>query len=63
VGYIKQIANRISDITQETYSDLEADLMGIALQTKDHKEGLTAFWRRENLFLRRIIVPRGVSCD
>lgn len=43
VGYIKQIANRISDITQETYSDLEADLMGIALQTKDHKEGLTAF--------------------
>ena len=43
VGYIKQIANRISDITQETYSDLEADLMGIALQTKDHKEGLAAF--------------------
>ncbi|HHV08412.1 MAG TPA: enoyl-CoA hydratase/isomerase family protein [Firmicutes bacterium] len=43
VGYIKQIANRISDITQETYADLEADLMGIALQTEDHKEGLAAF--------------------
>lgn len=43
LGYIKQIANRLSDINMEAYFDLEADLMGIALQTKDHKEGLAAF--------------------
>lgn len=43
VGYIKQIANRLSDMSMEAYLDLEADLMGIALQTEDHKEGLAAF--------------------
>ncbi|MGB9812964.1 MAG: enoyl-CoA hydratase/isomerase family protein, partial [Thermovenabulum sp.] len=43
LGYIKQIANRLSEINMETYFDLEADFMGIALQTKDHKEGLSAF--------------------
>lgn len=43
IGYIKQIANRMSDISFEAYADLEADLMAIALQTNDHKEGLAAF--------------------
>ncbi len=43
IGYIKQIANRLHELTLEAYFDLEADLMGIALQTEDHKEGLKAF--------------------
>lgn len=43
IGYIKQIGNKLHDIDLPTYCTLEADLMGIALQTKDHQEGLTAF--------------------
>jgi len=43
IGFIKQLVNRLSDISLEAYFDLEADYMGIALQTEDHKEGLTAF--------------------
>ncbi|MDH7578243.1 MAG: enoyl-CoA hydratase/isomerase family protein [Bacillota bacterium] len=43
IGFIKQLANRLSDISLETYFDLEADYMAIALRTEDHKEGLAAF--------------------
>jgi len=43
IGYIKKIANRIHELSMASYCDLEADLMGIALQTKDHKEGVQAF--------------------
>jgi 2-(1,2-epoxy-1,2-dihydrophenyl)acetyl-CoA isomerase len=43
IGFIKQLVNRLSDISLEAYFDLEADYMGIALQTEDHKEGLAAF--------------------
>lgn len=43
LGYIKYIGNRLNEISLPVYCDLEADLMGIALQTEDHKEGLKAF--------------------
>ncbi len=43
IGFIKQLANRLSELSLEAYFDLEADYMGIALQTEDHKEGLAAF--------------------
>lgn len=43
IGYIKQIANKLHEIDFGTYCALESDLMAIALQTRDHKEGLAAF--------------------
>jgi enoyl-CoA hydratase/carnithine racemase len=43
MGYIKHIGNRLHTIDMPAYCDLEAALMGIALQTADHKEGLRAF--------------------
>ena len=43
MGYIKQIANKLNCMDMATYCALESDLMAIALQTKDHKEGMTAF--------------------
>lgn len=43
VGYIKQIAGKLNCMDMTTYCALESDLMAIALQTKDHKEGLAAF--------------------
>ncbi|HRV34792.1 MAG TPA: enoyl-CoA hydratase/isomerase family protein [Desulfomonilia bacterium] len=43
MGYIKQIANKLNCMDMATYCALESDLMAIALQTKDHKEGMAAF--------------------
>lgn len=43
IGYIKHVSHRLSEISMATYSDLEANLLGITLQTADHKEGLKAF--------------------
>ncbi|HNQ66007.1 MAG TPA: enoyl-CoA hydratase/isomerase family protein [Smithella sp.] len=43
IGYIKQIANKLNDMDLATYCVMEADLMAIALQTRDHREGMAAF--------------------
>ncbi|MGB9793208.1 MAG: enoyl-CoA hydratase/isomerase family protein [Thermacetogeniaceae bacterium] len=43
IGYIKRMASRIGELSRQAYFDMEADLMGIALQTEDHREGLKAF--------------------
>lgn len=40
---IKHICNKISEMTQENYCELEENLMSIMFSTKDHKEGLNAF--------------------
>ncbi len=51
IGYIKQIANKLNDMDLATYLAMEADLMAIALQTRDHREGMAAFLeKREPLF-------------
>jgi enoyl-CoA hydratase/carnithine racemase len=47
IGFIKQIGNRLGEIDMAAYCDLEAALMGIAMHTADHKEGLKAFIREE----------------
>ena len=46
IGYIKQIANKLNDMDLATYCSMEADLMAIALQTKDHREGMAAFMEK-----------------
>lgn len=46
IGYIKQIANKLNDMDLATYCAMEADLMAIALQTKDHREGMAAFMEK-----------------
>ncbi len=43
IAYIKTIGNRLHEMSMAACCDYEADLMCIALQTADHREGLAAF--------------------
>ncbi len=52
VGFIKRMANRIGEISRRAYLDMESCLMGIALQTQDHKEGLKAFLEKREPYFR-----------
>ncbi len=48
---IKYLANKLHEVNMSIFFELEANLMGMALQTKDHQEGLAAFIeKRKPLF-------------